>query len=121
MVTASAPTAAFFFITDQAQALAYHHVFYAFAVIRRRLGWQASVQRPAPRIHDLRHAFVCYRLLDWYRSGVDVNHAITALSTYLGHRNVSDTYWYLSAIPELMALIGDRFETYASQSEGQAE
>ena len=103
---------AYVFITDTGQPLGYHSAGYAFRVIRRRLGWQASEHRRAPRIHDLRHSFVCYRLLDWYRRGVDVEHAITALSTYLGHRNISDTYWYLTAIPELMAVIGERFEAY---------
>jgi hypothetical protein len=36
-----------------------------------------------------------------------------ALSTYMGHVNISNTYWYLSGVPELMALAGARFERFA--------
>jgi hypothetical protein len=32
------------------------------------------------------------------------------LSTYLGHTNPANTYWYLSAEPELLALAGQRLE-----------
>ena len=35
--------------------------------------------------------------------------AIAALATYVGHAKVSDTYWYVTAIPELMAVAAQRF------------
>jgi hypothetical protein len=35
-----------------------------------------------------------------------------ALSTYLGHCNVSFTYWYLEAVPELMINIAERCENF---------
>jgi integrase/recombinase XerD len=47
-------------------------------------------------------------LIDWYRSGVNIDEQIPTLSTYLGHVSPADTYWYLSASPELMALAADR-------------
>ena len=46
----------------------------------------------------------------WYRSGQDVERRLPVLSTYLGHVHVSDTYWYLSAHPELMTLAMTRLE-----------
>jgi integrase/recombinase XerD len=46
----------------------------------------------------------------WYRSGVDVERRLPVLSTYLGHTKVSDTYWYLEAIPELLRLTLMRVE-----------
>jgi len=61
-----------------------------------------------PRLHDLRHTFAVMTLRDWYRAGVDVEHRLPALSTYLGHVNPSTTYWYLTAIPELLVLAGKR-------------
>jgi integrase len=64
-----------------------------------------------PRLHDLRHTFAVRTLLDWYHSGEDVAARIPALSTYLGHREPSSTYWYLSAAPELLALAAARQDT----------
>ncbi|MFZ1444543.1 MAG: hypothetical protein WAS49_03580 [Candidatus Dechloromonas phosphoritropha] len=40
-----------------------------------------------------------------------------SLSTYVGHAHVTNTYWYLSAVPELMALAAGRFESYMHQRE----
>ena len=53
-------------------------------------------------MHDLRHRFAIRTLLSWYREGTDVERQLPVLSTYLGHACVRDTYWYLSACPELM-------------------
>jgi len=58
--------------------------------------------------HDLRHTFVVRTLLGWYRSGEDVQAKVPALSTYLGHREPCSTYWYLSAVPELLACAAAR-------------
>jgi hypothetical protein len=63
------------------------------------------------RLHDLRHLFAVRTLLDWYRSGEDVQAKLPSLSTYLGHREPASTYWYLSAAPELLALAADRQNT----------
>jgi integrase len=57
----------------------------------------------APRLHDLRHTLAVTTLLGWYRDGGDVQSRLPALSTYLGHRDPSYTYYYLSAAPELLA------------------
>lgn len=61
-----------------------------------------------PRAHDLRHSFAVGTLLRWQRSGVSVDERIGLLSTYLGHVSPADTYWYLSATPELMERSADR-------------
>jgi len=50
-------------------------------------------------------------LIDWMRSGVDVDERIAVLATYLGHISPADTYWYLSASPELMQLAAARLNT----------
>jgi hypothetical protein len=52
-------------------------------------------------------------LLQWYEAGADIDAHIATLATYLGHVNVTFTYWYLSAVPELMAIGASRFEAYA--------
>jgi integrase len=63
-----------------------------------------------PRAHDLRHSFAVRRLVDWQRSGVQIDERIGALSTYLGHVSPAETYWYLTATPELMGLAADRLD-----------
>jgi integrase/recombinase XerD len=80
----------------------------------RRLCDSAGIGADAtspPRIHDLRHSFAVRTLLDWYRSGADVEARLPMLSTYLGHRDPRSTYWYLSAAPELLALAAHRLES----------
>jgi integrase len=74
-----------------------------------------------PRIHDLRHSFAVRRLLLWHQQGVDLDQRMLALSTYLGHAKVSNTYWYVSAVPELMAIVGKRFEHFVDPWEGLSE
>jgi integrase len=63
-----------------------------------------------PTAHQLRHSFAVRTLTDWHRSGVRVDEHIATLSTYLGHVSPADTYWYLSASPELMGLAADRLD-----------
>ena len=91
-----------------------HRVFIA---LRTQLGWRNRGAHHAPRIHDLRHTFVVRRILLWQAQGVDVDQAMLSLSTYVGHAMVTNTYWYLSAVPELMALAAGRFESYMHQPE----
>lgn len=49
-------------------------------------------------------------LLRWHRNGNDVQRRLPILSTYLGHAHGSDTYWYLTATPELMEAVCHRLE-----------
>src|SRR5207247_1649460 len=107
------PRASTFFLSDAGIPVKYRRVNDAIVRLRRRLGWTADDGRRLPTIHDLRHTFACHRLLAWYEEGADVNLKMPALSTYLGHVRVTDTYWYLSAIPELMARASARFEKSA--------
>jgi len=71
-----------------------------------RLSHKIEPRRPGdrtrPRVHDFRHRFAIRTLLGWYREGKNVESRLPVLSTYLGHTCVRDTYWYLSACPELM-------------------
>jgi integrase len=114
----SARRSEFFFFTDRASALTRKTVETTFSGVRHRLGWTAYGRAGRPRIHDLRHTFAVRRLLRWYEEGADVNRKILALATYLGHAKVTDTYWYLSAVPELMAVTARRFEDFAQPQQG---
>jgi integrase len=109
-----------FFRTDGAPALTRSAVEKTFSRLRHRLQWTAQGRARRPRIHDLRHTFAVRRLLHWSEEGTDVDRKILALATYLGHAKVSDTYWYLSAIPELMAVTSQRFECFARSEPKEA-
>jgi len=63
-----------------------------------------------PRIHDLRHTFAVRTVLGWYRAGADVEAMLPRLSTYLGHVGPEATYWYLTAVPELLEAATLRLE-----------
>jgi hypothetical protein len=51
----------------------------------------------------------------WQQQCTDIDQAMLALSTYLGHAKISNTYWYLTGVPELMALCAAKFERYVRQ------
>lgn len=104
-----------FFTERDRRRLPYMNVQYAFGQVREAAGLTTGGARP--RIHDLRHTFAVTSLLGWYRSGADVAAMMPRLSTYLGHTNPADTYWYLSAVPELLAHAASRLETAASARE----
>jgi integrase len=107
-----------FFVGPNGQALPYSTVRSTFRRICDQLGWRSNGMLPRPRMHDLRHSFACRRLLRWYQQGVDVDHAISSLSTYLGHAKVTDTYWYLTGTPPLLAAAGQRFEQFTRLTHG---
>lgn len=98
------------FVTAIGTRLVYKNVHPVFQRLVRRAGLQRHSPSCRPRPHDLRHTFAVRTLLDWYRSGVEVEGRLPLLSTYLGHFDPASTYWYLSAAPELLALAGERLE-----------
>ncbi|MGH3521899.1 MAG: tyrosine-type recombinase/integrase [Mycobacterium sp.] len=65
---------------------------------------------PQPHVHGLRHSFAVNTVVGWYRDGGDVAVRMPLLSTYLGHVDPAATYWYLTAVPELLALAAERLE-----------
>lgn len=99
-----------FFVSLTRDRLSYAVVSQTFRQLVDGAGVGAEAPSP-PRLHDLRHTFAVQTLLGWYRSAEDVQAKIPALSTYLGHREPSSTYWYLSAAPELLALAAARRDT----------
>jgi integrase len=107
-----------FFLDERGSPLKQSSVLKTFERMRERLGWKRS-EGHSPKIHSLRHTFAVRRLLAWYKQGVDLERKMAALSTYMGHANVRDTYWYLSAVPELLDIVGHRFERFVNQDAGE--
>ena len=104
-----------FLLSDQGTRLGDRMVHLTFAMLRARLGWKGRGDYALPRVHDLRHTFLCRALVRAYQQEQGVDHVIDLLSTYVGHAKVSDTYWYVTAIPELLALAGQRFAQFAER------
>jgi integrase len=101
----------------QGCALCLRQVDRVFQRLRSQLGWVNRGAHAAPRIHDLRHTFVVRRMLLWQAQGIDIDQQMLSLSTYVGHAMVTNTYWYLTAVPELMALAAERFEPLLADAE----
>jgi integrase len=85
-----------------------HHMF---ARLVQAAGLKPRSPGCRPRLHDLRHGFAVRTLLEWYRDGLDVQARLPLLSTYMGHVNPASTFWYLTAAPELLALVADRLDS----------
>jgi len=99
-----------FFVTRKASRPLYTTVRRIYRRVLFDLGIRKPGQHKGPRIHDLRHTFAVRSLVSFYEQGQDIDAKIHALSTYLGHTSLSRTYWYLTAIPELMGLALSRLE-----------
>jgi integrase/recombinase XerD len=84
--------------------------------IVKTAGLATSPGRRPVRLHDLRHTFAVTTMIDWYRDGQDVQARLPLLSTWLGHVDPASTYWYLHAVPELLALAADRLDNAAEAS-----
>ena len=111
-----------FFVGERRQRVGIGIAEKNFAQVSQRIGLREP--KPpghsgrGPRLHDLRHTMAVRTLIDWYRSGLDPDREMYKLSTWLGHRSPTDTYWYLEAVPELLQLATERAERSFAQGEG---
>lgn len=92
-----------FLLTGRGRAFAGSEARLSFLALCRALRLARPVGRHrGPGFHDFRHRFATRTLIQWARDGVDVERVMPVLTTFLGHTNIADTYWYLSACPELL-------------------
>ena len=99
-----------FFVSTAGTRLLYCNAHLAWLELVRCAGLQPRSAKCRPRPHDLRHSFAVRTLLGWYQDGADVAARMPLLSTYLGHVHPANTYWYLSAAPELLSLVAARLD-----------
>lgn len=97
-----------FFIKEDGEPAGDCGARYHFAKVSKNIGLRSpqafNRHGHGPRIHDLRHTFAVHTILDWFRDGKDIEAEIYKLSTYLGHSEPKQTFWYIEAVPELMQL-----------------
>lgn len=106
-LTSSLATSALF-VSTAGTRLIYQNVHYNFHRLVADAGITARSPRCRPRIHDLRHTFAVTTMIGAYRSDATPAAVLPALSVYLGHATPASTYWYLEAVPELLAAAADR-------------
>ena len=104
------PSTPAFFIGARGRRVPREELNRTFTQLIREVGLDGRGHRKRPRPHDMRHSFAVHTLIDWYRTGEEVDPKLPLLSTYLGHVNPSSTYWYMEAVPELLQLISARLE-----------
>ena len=90
------------FVSSNGQALLYATVRETFRRLVACAGLRPESSSSGPRMHDLRHTFAVRSLEQCQPDRQAVAQHMVALSTYLGHTNVTDTYWYLEATPIIM-------------------
>jgi integrase len=103
-----------FFVFDHGREVTTANLHYAFRTVRGVLSHRPRGGHSQFRLHDLRHTFVCRRLERWYQRGIDIDRRMLSLSTYIGHAHPTDTYWYATATPRLMALAARRLDPLAA-------
>jgi integrase/recombinase XerD len=100
------------FVSPKGGRLPLPTVSKTFLHLARQAGLRSGPGTPGPRIHDLRHTLAVRALEACPQGGSPVGWRLRALSTYLGHRNLADTCWYLHATPQLMRGVADACERF---------
>ncbi len=104
------------FVSAVGTRMLYCNFHVAWLAMVERAGLEARSGRCRPRPHDLRHTFAVRTLLGWYRNGDDVAANMPSLSTFLGHVDPANTYWYLTASPELLGIVVGRLEQHTGEA-----
>ena len=106
-------------ISTRGRRLQAANVQHTFRGLVRRTGLVPVSSACRPRLYDLRHSFAVATMLDAYRSGADPATVLPILSTWLGHAEPGDTYWYLTGTAELMAAATARLERLDEDRQGR--
>lgn len=112
------PQTASFFVSEQGTRVTHWALYWTFIKLSHEIGLRGPHDRHGPRLHDMRHTFALRTILGWYREGRDVEPLLPRLATYLGHAHVHDTYWYLTATPELLHSAARRLDEAEHEEEG---
>jgi integrase/recombinase XerD len=109
----SSPQSNRFFLLDNGKPPTRARICCALHGLAGELGWKPRGDYPQHRLQDFRHTFVVRNLLRAFEAGLDADRVVLALSTYVGHNHVADTYWYVTGVPELMAIASERLQNHS--------
>jgi integrase/recombinase XerD len=100
----------YFFVNNVGKKLVSSTVQKIYREVCVEAGLRSKFESSGPRIIDFRHTLAVSTLIRCYRECLNVDNVMPILSTYLGHINPENTYWYLTATPELLNLINKQLE-----------
>ena len=101
-----------FFASRVGRPLCYNQTRITFRRLVNHAGITSHHGERAVTLHSLRHSFVVRRLTAWHRAEKNVQELLPHLSVYLGHTDPKDTYWYVTATPELLEAASVLFEVH---------
>jgi integrase len=101
------------FVSERGHPLQHRALHDWFARLCQRVAIVPPPGGRAPCLTSFRHTFAVTRMQHWYQQGQDVQALLPHLSVYLGHVHPQESYWYLTAVPELLSAAAHRFEAYA--------
>lgn len=104
-----------FFIFDSETPASPQRMSHALNFLCKKLGWMPRGEHRRFRLYDFRHFFIVRCFLQFHKRGIDVHKSVLQLSVYVGHSDVASTYWYVTGIPELMAIAADRFRAFSRE------
>ena len=105
----------FFFVNERGSKLFDSTVRNVFIWVSKKIGLRKRMDSSGPRLIDLRHTFAVTTLTRWYQKGLNADLHIPLLSTYLGHAQPTQTYWYLTQTQDLLKLVTSRLEKYRKE------
>lgn len=100
-ISALMPERKYFFPTSEGKLYTKEWLEKTFRILLKKAGISGTGRR-APRLYDFRHTFATHRLYHWMREGKDMTAMLPYLSAYMGHAQLSDTYYYIHFVPGLM-------------------
>jgi integrase/recombinase XerD len=102
-----------FFVPERGQHIQHRALHDWFTRLCQRLALHPTAGGRTPCLSSFRHTFAVTRMQRWYEQGLDVQALLPHLSVYLGHVHPQESYWYLTAVPDLLSAAANRFQRYA--------
>jgi len=111
LISGCIPNRNYFFAKSSTAACSYSWVSGIFRKTRDKLSIESRSDYP-PRLYDLRHTFATHRLYQWMRDGKDLYAAMPYLSSYMGHANLTETFYYIHLVPGMLeSMSGFKYES----------
>lgn len=105
-----------FFMFDSETPADPQRMGHALRFLCKQLGWKPRGEHHRFRLYDFRHFFIVRCFLQFHEQGINVHRAVLQLSVYVGHADVTSTYWYVTGIPELMTIASERFRIFSMEA-----